>query len=211
MKIWKNKILTILVGSIVLIAAALGLYLYQSNMEAVQFTSQLNELQEQDPEVVTSQADEDRQILTGDVKKIQSIYQKHNEAWCEGDGLKYSSVFTEDADFISFDGTHTIGREEIANSHQELFDTFLKNTCLRGYVKRIKFLNEDTAVVYVLSGTKFGDSQVVQRPSIQTYVAVKKGEAWLFTGFHNGRIDRVENRNIFRKMWLGFQTVVLQK
>lgn len=206
-----KKIIGVIVGIIVLIGVWTGIYLYQSNKEAARFTEKLNELEQRGPEVLVSDFSTDQGITMEGVEAIQSIYQKHNEAWCEGDGIMYASVFTEDADFISFDGEHTSGREEIARSHQELFDTFLKNTCLRGYVERIKFLNENTAMAYVQSGTQFDGREIVQRPSIQTYVAVKKDGAWLFSSFHNGRIDRVDDRNIFRKIWLGVQTAVFRR
>jgi len=135
---------------------------------------------------------------------------RDNEAWCEGDREKYASSFTENADFISFDGTHTIGRDKVATSHQELFDGFLKNTCLRGYIERIKFA-DDVAIVSVKSGTRFNGSETVRRPSIQTYVAVKENDEWLFSAFHNSRIDLVEDRNFLRLMWLGIETVVFRR
>jgi uncharacterized protein (TIGR02246 family) len=187
-------------------AVLLGFYLYQSNREAARFTEELNELEEKGPEVVLIAG-----VSSNDIQAIQRIYQVHNEAWCEGDGEKYASVFTQEADFISFDGTHATGRDKIALSHQELFDTFLRDTCLRGYIDRIKFLDENVAVAYVRSGTRFDGRQDVQRASIQTFVAVKQNDEWLFSSFHNGRIDRVENWNIFRMIWFGIQTVVFRR
>lgn len=205
-----KKILVVAISIVVFIGALMGLYLYQSNKEAARFTVQLNELQQKGPEVISDTLS-DQNILDADVAEIQSIYQKRNEAWCEADGTKYASFFTEDADFVSFDGTHTIGREEIARSHQELFDTFLKNTCLRGYIERIKFLGENTAIAYVISGTQFDGKEAIHRPSIQTHVVVKKDGVWLFSSFHNGRIDRVDDMSILRKAWLGIQTFVFRR
>jgi uncharacterized protein (TIGR02246 family) len=156
--------------------------------------------------VQTTQGD-----VSAKVAAIERIYEIHNEAWCQGDGQLYASVFSTDADFISFDGTHTIGRENIATSHQELFDRFMGNTCLEGRLERVKFLVPNAAVVYVVSGTRFGTSEVVRRPSIQTYLAVEQDGHWRFASFHNGRIDRVEDRHFLRLVWLGLETFVLRR
>jgi len=211
MKKYLKKIGLVIAVILVIVAVILGAYLYRSNQEATLFTQELNALEEKGPEVVVSTSDINENNVSQDVSEIQSLLALHYQAWCEGNGAAYAAGFAENADFISFDGTHTIGRGNIDSSHQELFDSFLKNTCLRGYIERIKFVNEDTAIVYVKSGTRFDGKETVQRPSIQTYVAVKQDDAWLFSSFHNGRIDLVDDRNILRKIWLGIQTVIFRR
>lgn len=191
-----------------------GVYLYKDNRKSERFTAKLEALLKREPEVLLTGVgakEADERARTADVRQIQSIYQKHNDAWCHGDGDAYASVFTEDADFIAFDGSHTTGREAIAASHQELFDRYLQNTCLQGAIERIKFLSADTATVYVLSGTRFDNRQVVRRPSIQTYVAVRQNDRWLFSSFHNGRIDPVQDWNVLRLGWLGAKTWLFRR
>lgn len=194
---------------------AIAVFLYRNNRRSEQFTTDLERLSRRRPEVVLPGSrgnDADDHARAADVKHIQSIYDKHNEAWCRGDGEAYASVFTADADFIAFDGSHTIGRTKIAASHQELFDRHLQNTCLEGAIDRVKFLSADIAIAYVRSGTRFDDSNVVRRPSIQTYVAVRQDDdGWLFTSFHNGRIDPVQDRNLLRLAWLAAKTWVFRR
>lgn len=197
-------LIAILIGVVVIAS------LYQDTQGTAAFTAQLDALAQDGPEVVAD-GEVDVDAVSEDVAAIQSIIQETKDAWCAGDGTAYAAVFTQHADFISFDGTHTIGREVIADSHQELFDRFMANTCLRGYVKRIKFLNEQTAIVYVVGGTRFDGREIVRRPSIQTYVAVKHNDDWFLSTFHNGRIDRVEERSLPRLMWLAIETFVLRR
>lgn len=203
----------LIAGGIVLLVAGLALtvYLVRGNRQHSRFTVELQESRPQGPDVIFSDGLLAHDEASSKVAAIERIYNIHNDAWCKGDGHLYASVFTNDADFISFDGTHTTGRDDIARSHQELFDRFLSNTCLEGRITRIKFLGPDVAVVHVVSGTRFGDSDVVRRPSIQTYVAAEQDGEWSFSSFHNGRIDRIEDRHFLRLAWLGLETFVFRR
>ena len=72
-------------------------------------------------------------------------------AWGRGDGQAYGALFTDDAEYIAFDGAITKGRRTIADWHQQLFDTWLKGTRLVGQIDSLRFLGADTAVI-VASG-----------------------------------------------------------
>ena len=63
---------------------------------------------------------------------IRELFGLLLDDWGRGDGEAYGSRFTEDAEYVAFDGTRTRGRREIAASHQQLFDKFLKGTRLTG-------------------------------------------------------------------------------
>ena len=47
-------------------------------------------------------------------------------AW--GDADAYAAFFTEDGDYVAFDGTHWRGRRAIAEGHRPLFERFLKGS-----------------------------------------------------------------------------------
>lgn len=125
-----------------------------------------------------------------DENAIRDLFTELIEDWGRGDGEAYGALFTEDADYIAFEGTHTKEREEIASSHQELFDTHLKGTRLTGRIESIRFLAPDVALVHATGGTvkRGGSEPSPERDSIQTLVAVKCGEQWRFTAFHNCRV-----------------------
>jgi len=125
-----------------------------------------------------------------DEAKIRTLFDDLLADWGRGDGEAYGSRFTEDADYVAFDGTHTRGREEISASHQQLFDRFLKGTQLTGRVLSVKFLNPDVALVHATGRTIMrGKSRPSpERDSIQTLVAVREGAEWRFAAFHNSRV-----------------------
>ena len=125
-----------------------------------------------------------------DEAQIRALFEELLADWGRGDGEAYGSRFTEDADYVAFDGTHTRGRREIAASHQQLFDKWLKGTRLTGRVLSIKFPGPDLALVHTTGGTVMpGKTKPSpERDSIQTLVAVREGDGWRFAAFHNSRV-----------------------
>jgi len=132
-------------------------------------------------ETITRQTDE---------AKIRTLFEDLLGDWGRGDGEAYGSRFTEDADYIAFDGTHTRGRREISASHQQLFDSFLKGTRLTGRILSITFASPDVALIHATGGTimRGKTKPSPERASIQTLVAVREGDEWRFTAFHNSRV-----------------------
>jgi len=122
--------------------------------------------------------------------KILALFEDLLGDWGRGDGEAYGSRFTEDADYVAFDGTRTRGRDEIAASHQELFDKWLKGTQLTGRVLSVKFLISNVALVHATGGTvmRGKTKPSPERDSIQTLVAVREGTGWRFAAFHNTRV-----------------------
>jgi len=125
-----------------------------------------------------------------DEAQILALFDDLLDDWGRGDGEAYGSRFTEDADYVAFDGTRTTGRAEISASHQMLFDKWLKGTRLTGRVLRIKFPSSDLALVHAAGGTLMpGKTKPSpERDSIQTLVAVREGDGWRFAAFHNTRV-----------------------
>ena len=128
--------------------------------------------------------------LQADEAKIRVLFEDLLGDWGRGDGEAYGSRFTEDADYVAFDGTRTRGRREISASHQQLFDKFLQGTRLTGRILSIKFPHQDVALVHATGGTimRGKTEPSPERASIQTLVAVREGDEWRFAAFHNTRV-----------------------
>ena len=137
----------------------------------------------------------DHQTTTraADEGAIHDLFDALLEDWGRGDGEAYGSRFTEGADYVAFDGTHTKGKAEIAHSHQESFDTYLKGTRLTGRITSVRFLDSDVALVHAMGGTIMrGNTRTSpERDSIQTLVAVKRNGEWRFAAFHNSRVRHI--------------------
>jgi uncharacterized protein (TIGR02246 family) len=126
----------------------------------------------------------------GDEAAIRDLLQQLLDAWGRGDGRTYGSLFTEEAEYVAFDGSMTRGARAITEIHQQLFDTWLKGTRLVGQIDGLRFLAPDVVLVHASGGTIFPKQKDGRgrRPSIQTLVAVKQDGAWKFTAFQNTRI-----------------------
>jgi len=130
--------------------------------------------------------------VPADETAVRGLFQRLLDAWGRGDGSAYGALFTADADYVAFDGSRTVGRQAIAESHQRLFDTWLKGTRLTGRIEAVRFLCPDVALVHATGGTIFAGESAPRpsRDSIQTLVAVKRDGEWRFTAFHNSRTLR---------------------
>jgi uncharacterized protein (TIGR02246 family) len=47
-----------------------------------------------------------------DRSDVIDLMQGMTESWNAGDGAAYGELFTEDCDYVAFDGTHLKGREQ---------------------------------------------------------------------------------------------------
>lgn len=57
-----------------------------------------------------------------DEAAIRTLYQQKIDGWNAGNGNLFAAPYTEDSEYIGFDGTYLKGRQEIASFHQMLFD-----------------------------------------------------------------------------------------
>ncbi|MHB1423271.1 MAG: SgcJ/EcaC family oxidoreductase [Gemmataceae bacterium] len=120
---------------------------------------------------------------------IRACLEQLATAWERGDADAFAAAFTEDADYIAFDGTHWKGRREIAECHRPLFQGFFKGSRLAGEWQTIRMLTSDVALIHskgaiLLAGQK---KPTRGRLSVQTLVAVKRIEGWRLAAFQNTR------------------------
>ncbi len=122
-----------------------------------------------------------------DLAAVRTLLQQFHDAW--GDADAYASVFTEDADYVAFDGTHAKGRRAIAESHRPLFERFLKGSRLFGESSAIRFLTPDVALIHSKGAVLRAGQQRPSRGrmSVQTLVAVKHADGWCLAAFQNTR------------------------
>ena len=120
---------------------------------------------------------------------IQALYQQKIDGWNAGNGNAFAAPYTEDSDYIGFDGTYLKGRQEIASFHQILFDKFLKGSHLVGKIRSIRFPTSDIAIIVAVGGTVMvGQSDIdPERNSVHMLVAIKQNANWRFTAFQNSR------------------------
>jgi uncharacterized protein (TIGR02246 family) len=131
-----------------------------------------------------------------DKAAISTVYFQMIGGWNKGSGTIFAAPFAEDGDLVGFDGSHLKGRQNIASFHQQLFDTFLKDSRLVGKIRDIRFLTNDVAIMHAVSGTIMDGLTEIEpeRNSIHTIV-LKKDDPntghWFITAFQNTRVQYI--------------------
>jgi uncharacterized protein (TIGR02246 family) len=116
-----------------------------------------------------------------DEMAVRDLLVRLFEAWCQGDGEAYGACFTENSDYIAFNGIHLRGRQENARLHSALFRGVLKGSTISAEVSFLEFLAPTAALVHTVGRGR--------KRSFQTYVVVKLGNEWRIRSFQNTRVQ----------------------
>src|SRR5690606_40238782 len=87
---------------------------------------------------------------------VRALLARQNEAWAAGDADAYAALFTPDADYVTWIGTHLRGRGAIAESHRPLFEKHMKGTRIDSEITGIRFLTPDVAIAHSLGAVVGG-------------------------------------------------------
>lgn len=125
--------------------------------------------------------------------QLKRLIERQADAWNRGDGTAFANTYAEDAEFITFDGTHLRGRPEMARNFQLYFDHYTKGTRLV-FTKVPVTLRHPTprTAVMITTGCIADPGEPECRPdshSIQTYVASYGKRGWELVSFQNTRVQ----------------------
>ncbi len=115
--------------------------------------------------------------------EIKALWQRMAEGWAAGSGERFAAVFAPDTAFVNVRGEEQHGREAVAKGHQMLFESRFRDTTLTVDEPAIRFVNDDVAVVHVVSTVDGTEGRLVSTHA-QAVVERRDGE-WLITAFHN--------------------------
>jgi uncharacterized protein (TIGR02246 family) len=130
-------------------------------------------------------------------RAILELGQALQDSWNRGDAAGYASLFTDDADFVAWNGSRGRGRQAIEDGHRRLFDGLLAGSRMvlvdddaeSAPPESLRFVRPDVAIM-VLSGVVTPVGQSAASPdhqSVQTFVLVKNGNRWRIAAFQNTR------------------------
>ncbi|MFC3165616.1 SgcJ/EcaC family oxidoreductase [Ciceribacter thiooxidans] len=133
------------------------------------------------------------QLAARDMAAIRGLINDMARAWNAGDGAAYADVFTRDCDYVTFNGERLRGRDAVARSHQNLFDTHLKGSRLIVENVDVRPINNDVALVHCTGNSmlRWQKKAPKSRKSLQTLVATRTEYGWRFAAFHNTRIFKI--------------------
>jgi uncharacterized protein (TIGR02246 family) len=111
------------------------------------------------------------------------------DTWSSGNAAAYADLFAPDVRYVGFDGVASTGRDELRESHDDLFRGVLRGSRLVGEIETLRVVADDVAVLHC-RGAVLTRGRTVPgrgRESVQTIVARRAPEGWTFTDFHNSR------------------------
>ncbi|MFJ2093866.1 SgcJ/EcaC family oxidoreductase [Streptomyces sp. NPDC087901] len=122
---------------------------------------------------------------TSDRDAVCGVLASLARAWGAADADGYGALFTTDATYTTYVGTHYQGRSDITEAHRALFGGFVKGTELADSILGIRFLGPNAAIV-----TSRGDTYEGSRPKelskVQTYTLTRERDGqWRIAAFQN--------------------------
>ncbi|WP_406499982.1 SgcJ/EcaC family oxidoreductase [Streptomyces sp. NBC_00846] len=122
--------------------------------------------------------------------QIRHLFERSMQAWTAGDAEAYGACFTEDSDYVSYDGTRAIGRAQHQANHDQLFRGVLAGSALVGELESIRHIAPGVAIVHGTASVLMPwRSQLPKRRlSRQTVVVVRTDQGWRIAAIHNGRV-----------------------
>ncbi|MBV9515439.1 MAG: SgcJ/EcaC family oxidoreductase [Mycobacteriaceae bacterium] len=121
-----------------------------------------------------------------DEDAIRELLDRQVMGWHAGDPEAYARVFTLDADYITFLGSHYKGREAIAASYAPLFKKLLKGSRLNTEITQLRFLTSDVALIQANADVTKGARRRNRRNTrVNTTIAVRTDDGWLLAASQN--------------------------
>ena len=130
-------------------------------------------------------------------RAIRQLGQALQDAWNRGDAAGYASLFTDDADFVAWNGMHGRGRRAIEDGHRPLFEGPLAGSRMAldgggaepAPPPRVRFVRPDVAIMVTSGSVTLADRSAPgqDHQSVQTFALIKSGSRWQVTAFHNTR------------------------
>ena len=131
--------------------------------------------------------------ITDDVAAIRNVLAELVACWNRADGTAYGALFTDDADYIDVTGAHTHGGAAIGQTHQFMWDNFLKGSILEssGADADVQFITPDVAIVIARGAVRLSGQAAApaDRQSINTNVLIERDGVWRIRAFQNNRIQ----------------------
>lgn len=125
-----------------------------------------------------------------DETAIRQIVKQVEDGWNAKSGKDFAAPFAENADYVVVNGMYIKGRAAIEKGHQQIFDTFYKDSRLAGTIKSIRFVRSDVAIVHVEWNLTFRYNGKEEKSlAMNTMFMTKENGKWQIAAFHNTPIQ----------------------
>lgn len=138
-------------------------------------------------------------IVTGtpaasdDDVRIEELFERLKAAWTAGDARAFGALFTEDSDYVSYDGGIARGRAEHERNHDLLFRGVLTGSALVGDLESVRHVAPGVAILHGTASVlmPWRSALPKRRLSRQTIVVLRTADGWRISAIHNGRVRPV--------------------
>lgn len=118
--------------------------------------------------------------------QVYGLYQQLIDAWNNRSARSMADLFTEEGESIGFDGSHSIGQDEIFSHLEPIFNSHPTPRFI-SKVKSIRFLSTDIAILRAIAGMVISGQSDIE-PKLNTHhtlVAMTDGDKWRIQLFQN--------------------------
>lgn len=115
-------------------------------------------------------------------------------SWNTADGLAYAEPFTDDADYVTIQGTHLVGRNGIAGGAARILATVYRDSTISLRVTRVRCLAPSVIVGQIehVLDVPTGPAAGVTT-TLATVVVVDSSRGWEVTNLHDTAILDLED------------------
>ncbi|MEV5971594.1 SgcJ/EcaC family oxidoreductase [Streptomyces sp. NPDC051921] len=134
----------------------------------------------------TQETDEARDVRES---LVRELFAEYCRTWTEADAAGFGRLFTEDADYVSYDGSWAAGAARLQDNHDKLFRGVIAGSAMVGEIESLRFVTDSVAVV-VADGSvlmPWRSRLPKRRLSRQIIVCVHTPEGWRIAAIQNGR------------------------
>jgi uncharacterized protein (TIGR02246 family) len=121
--------------------------------------------------------------------EIRELFAEYCKTWTEGDAAAFGRLFTEDADYVSYDGSWAAGVARLQDNHDKLFRGVIAGSAMVGRIESLRFITDSVAVL-VGNGSvlmPWRSKLPKRRLSRQIIVCTRTPEGWRIAAIQNGR------------------------
>ncbi|HEV2377440.1 MAG TPA: SgcJ/EcaC family oxidoreductase [Streptosporangiaceae bacterium] len=124
---------------------------------------------------------------SSDVAEVaETIMQQLELAWNRADGAAFGAPFSANADFVTIQGHHHVGRDAIAAGHQQIFDTIYAGSTIRYQLLQARQLDDQVILAHGRATLNApGGPLAGLHSSTATVVLLSHGDEYEITAFHN--------------------------
>jgi uncharacterized protein (TIGR02246 family) len=127
-----------------------------------------------------------------DHESVTAFLDQIRRAWDDGDATAYAALFAENASYVIFLGDALFGRDQIAQTHHDVFTKWQKGTKMAVRALDVRLLGADAAVVTTVGG--IGRKAEIPYDKFQTYTLRRVGPGWECVAFQNTEMSRRAKR-----------------